>query len=149
MRVVVDTSVLVDMFLTNRPRHKTAEPLIDLIRSGSLEILAPFHSLFELTAAIKNEKQSAPITVNSAVTRDATLAIRYVPIDAAFFDRYFTLDVPYLKAGDLLFLLLAKGEQVPLVTEDRTLRERAQEAGAEAFAVEAFLTKFFSAAAGA
>jgi hypothetical protein len=59
-----------------------------------------------------------------------------VPVDQNFFDRYFTLDVPYMKAGDLLFLFLVRGEAIPLVTEDDALRQKERDAGVETYAVE-------------
>ena len=143
MRAVIDTSVLLDLQMVSRPRHPAAAPLIDLIRSGQIEALAPFHSLFEMTAAIKNQKFSSAVQFNATIGWKNPLRVQYIPVDQSFFDKYFTLDVPYAKAGDLLFLLLARGEKVPLITEDEALRKKAIDAGIEACGSKEFLENHF------
>ena len=43
--------------------------------------------------------------------------------------RYFDVNLPELRAGDLVFAALAKGDALPLVTEDVALAEGARAAG--------------------
>ena len=143
MRAVVDTSVLVDIFLVSRPRHLIAIRLVPLVNSDLLEVWVPFSSAFELSAAIKNEKLSKPIDIDKSIQWTKPFKLLQIPIDENFFNKYFDISLPYIKAGDLLFLALAKGENIPLVTEDERLRMRALEAGVAAHTTEDFLNTFY------
>ena len=140
---VFDTSVLLDMSMASRPRYSVASKLAHLNLAGQLGVVAPFHALFELSAGIKQQKQAGSVAFSSEATWQRAFKFNFVPVDQAFFDRYFTLEVPYLPAGDLLFLLLARGENLPLVTEDVRQSERAADAGVVTFNASSFLQAFF------
>jgi predicted nucleic acid-binding protein len=49
-------------------------------------------------------------------------------------------DLPYLPAGDMLFVAMAKKDAEPLITEDRRQLERAREAEVTAFTLAEYLS---------
>jgi rRNA-processing protein FCF1 len=62
-----------------------------------------------------------------------------VPIDMAFLDHHPTGDLPHLKAGDLIYLAMAKADKVPLITEDQGLYDKAREAGVAVFKISEYV----------
>jgi hypothetical protein len=76
----------------------------------------PFHAAIELMCTLRRSVRfesgrQSPHAANGPGTLQ--LKLHAVPIDSEFMDRYPTTDLPQLKAGDLLFLALARGRRSP------------------------------------
>jgi len=141
MRVVIDTSVLIDIFVKSRERHEVAKELSKSLKHHGFVVLVPFHAIFELIAAIKNEKQGGRIKFNGQITANMPFKLSALPIDHVFFKKYFNLNLPYLKANDLIYLSLAKGENIPLITEDKRMATAGRGAGVMTYNIKEFLVK--------
>lgn len=139
--IVLDTCVLVDMFMSSRPRHRQAIELRSLIRAKSIRVRIPAFAMFEVTHAIRQEKRlSNGVLLSGSEAGEANgLSVELVAIDEAFIQRHLTLDLPETRAGDLVFLALAKGESMPLVTEDIPFRTIAAKAGVSVFGIDEYL----------
>jgi predicted nucleic acid-binding protein len=48
--VIIDTSILLDMFLTARSRHADAERLRETLKITGVRLRMPMHGLFEVAA---------------------------------------------------------------------------------------------------
>ena len=128
MKVVIDTCVHLDMFLPARPRHANAALLAERLRQkdGEIELYEPMHAFFEFTNAIMCEKRSAAaegraLHLNESISEDDALKFTFVNIDLQFFHRYATGEMPDLKSGDMIFVLLALHDGLDLVTEDKKI----------------------------
>ena len=131
------------MFLIDRPRHQSARRVADYLIDKRVRIKEPLHALFELTCAVQNEKmRRGPLKGNESITEERPLDIEYVSIDMPFFSRYFDGSIPYLKAGDLIFVCYAKGEHGVLVTEDDKQLKVATAAGVAVHRLESFLAAY-------
>jgi predicted nucleic acid-binding protein len=53
--VVVDTNIMVDMFLASRPRHAESVKLAELLKKRTVYL--PMHGVFEIQSAIRSEKR--------------------------------------------------------------------------------------------
>lgn len=139
--IVIDTCVLVDIFISTRPRHAVAVELQKLIRQKSIAVRLPAFALFELHHAIRQERrQNGGILVQEENSGwQSTLPVELVSIDEAFIEQHLTLDLPEVRAGDLVFLALAKGESLSLVTEDVTFKIQAVKAGVSVFTIQEYL----------
>jgi predicted nucleic acid-binding protein len=139
MQVIVDTCVLIDMLLKGRPRHLQAERLREVLQSRGVKVRVPLYGLFELAAAMKQEFASptgGTLQINRAISKLQPLEFEFAPIDQAFFQKYYSSDLPTMKAGDLVFLAMAKTEGTPLITEDDSLYSEAKAAGVVAYRIE-------------
>ena len=143
--LVMDTGVIVDIFLETRPRHAEAKRLGSFLIERNISAKLPMHGFFELTCALKNEGMTSPIRVQRSITEEAPLQIQPISIDQAFFNKYFDPTIPYLKAGDLIFVTLAKGDNSILITEDNNQYKVAKLAGVEVYRVKEFLDKVMGA----
>lgn len=138
-KVVFDTCVLLDIIDEARPRHAAAAKLRDYIKSAGVTVRAPMHALFEISARLKNPDYRRTMKVSKALTKSSPLDLDFVPIDEAFFQNYYSTDLPYLKGGDLIFLALAHKERLPLVTEDGHLWRKSLSIGVAVFSIDEFL----------
>lgn len=141
MEVVIDASVLADIWIKSRPRHQIACQLAQRIKKDRIDVIVPMHAILELKCAIDNERQSPG---KGDLSRDVfsetdPLEITTISIDQPFIRNYFDLSVPYMKAGDLPYVLIAKKRQCHLVTEDNKQCKAASSAGVIALKIETFL----------
>jgi predicted nucleic acid-binding protein len=139
--VVLDTGVIVDIFVKNRTRHDDAKRLAEFLIRRDIPVRAPMHALFELTAAIRQTVMNGPVRGNEGITEVHPLRIEYVTMDLPFFNRYFDPSIPYLKAGDLVVVCLAKGDNAILISEDDRQYAAAEASGVEVYRIAAFLER--------
>ena len=119
--MVIDASVLADMFVASRPRHSQAIRLARLIREKRLMPIIPMHAILELKSAIDDDRRTAGRGEldRDVFTEDAPLAVTQVAIDGKFIREYHNLAAPFMRAGDLPYVLIAKKRGCALITEDR------------------------------
>ena len=138
----MDTSVLVDIALSTRPRHTRAADLAKCFQKCGTVIRAPMHVAYEFMSAVRSEVRQLGGRHSSWAARsneNERIDIWPVPIDSEFIERYPTGTLPEVRSGDLLFLAMAVGDRQPLVTEDQDLLKKARQAGVSAFTIEEYL----------
>jgi predicted nucleic acid-binding protein len=99
----------------------------------------PYHALFEISATFKRKNRSGTVNAYKGINETNPLQMDTVPVDEAFFSRYFDVALPYLKAGDSLFLAMAKKDGAILITEDNQLYAAAESIGVRVFRISEFL----------
>lgn len=145
--LVVDTCVIVDMFLSSRPRHEIASRLLIEIRNSNSVVRIPAFAMFEISHAIKQEKRlnNGQIISTDHINagEENGLRLDLVPVDEKFAQKFLDLELPEIRAGDLVFAALAKGEGLPVVTEDQRFKQDAKSAGIQVFAIRQYLEHAF------
>ena len=128
---VIDTCVIVDMLLESRPRHREALRLRREMRRVGARARIPTFALFEFHHAIRQERRISGAKMQWSADPGAEFGVglELVNIDEAFAKRYLDLDLPEIRAGDLVFAAIAKGEGLPLITEDLPFAKVAAKAG--------------------
>lgn len=143
--VMADTSVMVDIVLTSRPRHADGDKLRAYLKANNLRLRFPMHGMFELGAALHNEKigaKGAKLPFNQNMPEASPLEADPIAVDQAFFAKYFDPGLPYLKGGDLIFVAMAKKDGAVLITEDTKQYDAAKAAGVEVYRIAAFLKAY-------
>ncbi|MBN2395211.1 MAG: type II toxin-antitoxin system VapC family toxin [Candidatus Atribacteria bacterium] len=141
MEIVIDASVLVDIWVKSRPRHQIACKLAKYIKEQHIDVFIPMHALLELKCAIDNERQSPGKgdLSKKIFNKNEPLEINTISIDQSFIKNYLDLSVPYIKAGDLPYILIAKKKKSYLLTEDKEQYKVASSVGITAFKIKEFL----------
>ena len=138
MRIaILDTCIVVDMFVETRSRHAQAKLLKeDLLRAKTL-IRMPMFGMFEIASAARSELQqnAGRLAPAGPASYNTVLQFDIVPVDQVFFQKYYSGDLPHLRAGDLVFAAMARVDRVPLITEDVALLKATREMGAAAFTI--------------
>jgi predicted nucleic acid-binding protein len=109
----------------------------------------PSFALFEISHAIRQEKRlsNGKLIVGNGAGEENGLSVDLVPVDENFVHKYLDVVLPEMRAGDLTFAALAKGDGLPLVTEDVPLIKAAKAADVQAFTIDEFLAKLSKDAA--
>jgi|LQYC01.1.fsa_nt_gi predicted nucleic acid-binding protein len=141
MNIVIDASVLADFWVKSRPRHFLATNLSKYINKTEIEVYIPMHAILEVKSAIDNERQTPGrgILASDVFSDKRPLKLRTIPIDQAFIKDYFDLTIPYIKAGDLPYILIAKKLNCLLITEDNKQYNVAAKTGVPVYTIKEFL----------
>ena len=140
MEIILDNSVLSDVFIKSRRRHKEGRRLADHIKKNQIQVTVPMHAIIELKCAIDNERLSpGRREVSKVFTEESPLKLKTISIDQKFLREYIDLSIPYIKGGDLIYILVAKKHKCPLITEDKTQAKIAKSAGVMVYTIDEYL----------
>ena len=70
------------------------------------------------------------------------LNFKYINIDNKFLHNYLDPSFPYIKASDLIYLLIAKKHKLPLITEDKDQYKVAVQQGIEVYTIKEFIERY-------
>ena len=132
VKLLVDSCVFVDAFDPGSPNHKESLTLLTYLRAKDKPITMPAHAWFEVECALRklaSEKRFVGPVIEGAMRYPVEL----MHIDAEFIDKYSMADVPNIKAGDHIFLAVAKIDGYPLITSDSQLLSAARRCGVRVF----------------
>ena len=88
------------------------------------------HGLFEIQCTMRRfTKKDKRIVSSPFSTFEKSIKVRYQPIDEVFLNEFFDVDVPYAKAGDTIYMVMAKKLDLPLITRDGGMYKASKEAG--------------------
>jgi len=115
--VVVDTSVVVDAFDEISNNNASSKRILTWLLDNDVTIHMPTYSIIEVSCALRNMKIDKRNMTN-AFTNKYPLRCKYIDVDAEFLVEYFVPDLPYIRAGDYIFLCIANKLHIPLITND-------------------------------
>lgn len=141
--IVVDTSVILDILVTSRPGHKYGKLIGVYLIDNGIKIKVPMHAMFEIKAGLLEAKKAAaargePLKLNEDISESTPLQYDFLPIDNAFFAKYFDAELPHIKAGDYMNVAVAKVHGLILLTEDSAQYTTALTAGVTVHTCEEF-----------
>lgn len=101
--LIIDTCVLLDIFIPSRPRHSVAKVLAQKLKENAIVIRIPITSFFELSSAKKNINilANTPVPFDEYFSEANGLKIELIALDEKFMEDYLNISLPYLKANDL------------------------------------------------
>ncbi len=140
-KLIVDSSVFINSFNQESAfREESIRFLTHMVEIGQ-RITMPAHGLFEIICSLKRLSEKDRKYVHPIISGQTQYTIEAIHIDQEFIEKYSSVEVPYIKSGDHLFLVVAKFNDYPLITRDNGLRDRAKEAGIEVFTPTEFLER--------
>lgn len=135
--IIIDASVLTDMCLMDRERHTNAVALVKHIQENNIQLTIPMHAILEVKSSIGQERSKPG---SGIIDPGFYLKINeIIPIDNNFINEYMDLSLPHIKAGDLIYILIAKKKNIPLITEDDKQLRVANKSGVAAYKINEFL----------
>lgn len=145
--VVVDTCVLADLLFTNRDRHADASGACHLLSQLGKRVLVPAHGFFELVsvAFAERHRRSAPLELAS-FAKSLPFELDVVDINLKFIESHLVAglatsgDDLNSSGGDMVYLALALGQEIPLITEDKRLHAKASKLGISAYTSREFVS---------
>ena len=140
--MILDGSVLADIFIKSQVRHEIGSRLANYIAKNKIQVTIPMHAILEIKGAIDNERLKPGCgEVSQVFTEEYPLEVKTIPIDQKFLKEYLDLSIPYIKAGDLIYILIAKKHKCPLITEDKMQARIAKSVGIQTYTIKEFLNR--------
>lgn len=138
--IVVDADALLNIMLQDQPAYHDGQRALAKIREWHLVIAVPMHVLFEIECVMMrmNQLEGGVGAGSPALSEETPLWLLPVAIDDVFVRRYRDPTLPYVKAGDFMYMAMAKREAAPLITEDKQLYGAAQRAGMQVVRLKEF-----------
>jgi PIN domain nuclease of toxin-antitoxin system len=130
--VLVDSCVLIDSFDPASANHASSLHLMEALADKEVVVIMPAHGYFEVQCAIERLKVEKRFNV-PAIDPKKKYRLNLLPIDDGFIAKYKMADVPRLKAGDHIFLAVAKVDNISLITSDTQLLSAGRRASVSVF----------------
>jgi rRNA-processing protein FCF1 len=89
----------------------------------------PAHAWFEIWCTLKRLERWDRKFSGRPVKGATQYPIEFIFIDGHFLKKYGNVDLKYIKAGDHIFLVIAKINGYPIITTDKKMREVAESEG--------------------
>lgn len=140
MKFLIDTCVFIDAFDINSVNHDDSLRLLEELRSRNILITMPAHGWFEIQCTlqrlIKENRFSEP-----TICGRMQYPVELMHIDDKFIKQYAMADIPYIKAGDHIFVSVAKVNNWPLITSDGKMIDVCKKCGVNVFTPCEFINK--------
>ena len=138
--LIVDSCVFIDTFDPPSHNHYDAVQLLETLLDRNLTITMPAHGWFEIWGTLKlitSEKKF----VGPIFDGGREYPIELIHIDKPFIEKYTRADIPYIKAGDHIFVAMAKTNDCPLITSDAKMIEVSKKCGVRVFKPAEFMNE--------
>lgn len=128
--MVIDSNVIIDTFDPLSPHHSASYKFMDYILGENILFAMPMHGWFEINCTLNRIKKEKGI-VPPILAGGQQMTIEFIHIDDQFLQNYSAVDVPVIKAMDHLFLVVAKKNQLSLITWDEQMTKAGKECGVD------------------
>ena len=140
MKLLVDSCVFIDAFDPKSPNHSAAIQLLEELRARDLLITMPAHGWFEVECAFQ-KLSSEQRLVGPTIDGRMDYPVELIHIDKPFIEKYAMADIPYIKAGDHIFIAFAKINDYPLITSDAKMIDVSKQCGVRVFEPAEFMNE--------
>jgi predicted nucleic acid-binding protein len=127
-RVLLDSCVFVDAFDKRSANHQSALTLLQKLYEADIVILMPSHAWFEVECALKklteDGRYCAPVFDGKR-----EYPVELIHIDRDFLKNYSMTPVPYIKAGDHIFIAVALKNNYILISSDTKVHNVGKKCG--------------------
>jgi predicted nucleic acid-binding protein len=139
-KLLVDSCVFIDAFDPQSSNHPAAVQLLEELRNRGLLITMPASGWFEVQCALQR-LESGQRFVGPFITGRMDYPVRLIHIDEAFIKKYAMTDIPYIKAGDHIFIAIAKVDAYDLITSDAKMLKLSKKCGVNAYEPAEFINR--------
>src|SRR5688572_11223357 len=136
-RLLIDSSVFTDAFDPASRNHEPSIDLLEELRRRKVLITMPAHGWFEVQCALQKMTAEKRF-VGPRIVGVMNYPVELIHIDEQFIRKYAMADIPYIKAGDHIFVAVAKINDWPLVTNDVQMIDISAKCGVKVFSPAEF-----------
>lgn len=140
MDLILDSCVFIDAFDRDSKKNKEARALLEELLRLGITIAMPAHGWFEVECNLKWLKKNARFN-GPAICGRMNYPVELIHIDDKFIKKYSMVDIPYIKAGDHIFIVVAKENNLPLITSDEKMIGVSKKCGIQVYEPAEFLQK--------
>ncbi len=142
-KLLVDSCVFIDAFDPQSSNHLAAFRLLEELLARDLQITMPAHWWFEVQCAFQ-KLISEQRFVGPVIDGRMDYPVKFIYIDESFIKKYAMADIPYIKAGDHIFIAFAKINDYALITSDAQMINVSKQCGVRVFEPTEFMNELKS-----
>ena len=132
MKVLVDSCVFVNAFDPSSHTYGESLALLEYLRAKNRQITMPAHAWFEVQCSLQKLEDEGRF-IGPTIQGQMNYPIELIHIDKEFILRYRMAGIPYIKAGDHIFLAIAKLDGLPIITSDAKMISVAKQCNIRVF----------------
>lgn len=140
-KLLVDSCVFISAFDTQSQHYELSHKFLGWLVEKKLIITMPAHAWFEVLCTLRRLERNDKSFKGRSVCGNWSYPIELIHIDDAFIKKYGNVDIDYIKAGDHIFLVVAKLNSFPLITIDKKMRDVALTEKIPVFTPEEFMSQ--------
>lgn len=123
---------MVDAFDQRSHNHAESLALLEYLHARDLPITMPAHAWFEVQCSLQKLTEEGRF-VGPEFQGEMRYPVELIHIDQEFILRYRMAQIPYIKAGDHIFVAVAKLDGLTLITSDSKMLAVAKKCGVRVF----------------
>lgn len=140
MKILVDSCVFLDSFDPQSPNYSLAIQLLEELKIRGLLITMPAHGWFEVQCTLQKLSLEQRF-VGPVIAGMMNYEVELIHIDKSFIEKYSMANIPYIKAGDHIFIAIAKINDYPLITSDAKMIAVSKLCGVRVFEPAEFMNE--------
>ena len=140
-KIIVDTCVFIHAFDDSSENYNISHKFLNWTVENQIVITMPAHAWFEILCTLRRLERIDKSFKGRPVQGKWKYPIELIHIDDRFIAKYGNVDLQYIKAGDHIFLVIAKLDGYPLITTDVKMRNVAIEEGILVFNPSEFMSE--------
>jgi predicted nucleic acid-binding protein len=138
-KILVDSCVFINAFKDDSIHREECLGLLEYISQAGQSITMPAHGWFEVWCSLKRIEHIDKKFKGISIDGRWNYPIELIHIDDEFIRKYGNVQIPYIKAGDHIFIVVAYVNHYPLVTTDKKMKKIAKELGISVFSPAEYL----------
>jgi len=131
--IIIDSNVIIDTFDSSSPNYKDSYNFMEHVISKKILFAMPMHGWFEINCTLNRKKKEGLITALPVFAGRMEMPIEFIHIDDKFLENYIEVEVPLLKGMDHIFLVVAKKNNLSLITWDNQMITAGKACGVNIF----------------
>ena len=132
-KLIVDSCVFINAFKSDSEFREDSLKLLEhLARKGKL-ITMPAHGWFEILCSLRRVERKDHAFEDPQIDGLMKYPVELIHIDENFISRYGNVDIPYIKAGDHIFIVIAYINNYQLITWDHGMKDVAEKLNIQAY----------------
>ena len=139
MKLIVDSCVFINSMKADSVHRAGCLAFLELLSSTGTTMSMPAHGWFEVHCSLKRIEKIDKNFSGSPIGGKWNFPIELIHIDAEFIAKYGNIDIPYTRAGDYIYLVVAHVNRYPLVTTDKGMSTVGKQLGVTVYSPAEFV----------
>src|SRR5690606_24280614 len=138
-KILVDSCVFINAMKEDSVHRDQCVTFLECLERSGTPMTMPAHGWFEVWCNVKRVEKIDKTFKGVSINGQWAFPIELIHIDDKFIGKYGNVQIPYAKAGDHIYLVVAHVNQFPLVTTDNGMAKIAKEIGISVYSPAEFV----------
>ena len=132
-KIIVDSCVFINALKEDSEFREQCLAFLETLSRLSKPMTMPAHGWFEVWCNLQRVEKIDQKFKGVSINGKWTFPIELIHIDAEFINKYGNVKIPYAKAGDHIYLVVAHVNHYQLVTTDNGMTAVARQLGIDVY----------------